>query len=227
MNTRIKPSIITIGLACATVGFSIDTGRADESIEIKLPKARYIGTPKPIKDPALSHLEKLQEKERLTKLTLKLPAGHKLLSQDKPVTASEEPIDGDLEMVTDGDMDAEQYCDVGINAQWLTVDLEADHELSAILIWHFHESSRAFHDVVVEVSSDKDFVKSTVVYNSDHDNSLGKNHGKGKDPAYVETNEGRVIKVKSGVKGRYVRFWSRGSSSDENNYYTEVQVYGK
>ena len=49
--------------------------------------------------------------------------------------------------------------------------------------------------------------------------------GKGGDPAYVETNHGRVIDAK-GIKARYVRLWSNGNTSNDMNHYCEVQVYG-
>ena len=42
----------------------------------------------------------------------------------------------------------------------------------------------------------------------------------------IETYDGRPIAVK-GVKGRYVRLYSNGNTSDELNHYTEVEVYGK
>ena len=29
-----------------------------------------------------------------------------------------------------------------------------------------------------------------------------------------------------GVKGRYVRLWSKGNTSDDQNHYTEVEVWG-
>ena len=50
--------------------------------------------------------------------------------------------------------------------------------------------------------------------------------GKGTDKAYVETNKGRVIDGK-GAKGRYVRLYSNGNSSNEMNHYIEVEVWGK
>ncbi|MGY8689571.1 MAG: hypothetical protein ACKVHP_17785 [Verrucomicrobiales bacterium] len=62
------------------------------------------------------------------------------------------------------------------------------------------------------------------VYNADHDNSSGL--GKGTDKAYVETNKGRVIDGK-GTKGRYVRLYSNGNTSNEMNHYIELEVYGK
>ena len=61
------------------------------------------------------------------------------------------------------------------------------------------------------------------VYNNDHDNSAGM--GVGKDLAYIETNEGRLVDGK-GTTGQYVRLYSKGNTSNEMNHYIEVEVFG-
>jgi hypothetical protein len=77
---------------------------------------------------------------------------------------------------------------------------------------------------VVQISDDPDFKKGvTTVYNNDVENELGL--GKGKDYAYYESNEGRVMPV-AGVKGRYVRFYSKGNSATPSNDYVEAEVWG-
>ena len=82
-----------------------------------------------------------------------------------------------------------------------------------------------FHDVVVQVSNDPDFIEGvTTLFNNDQDNSAGL--GIGKDREYFETSEGKLIDAK-GVKARYVRLYSRGSTyNDPLNRYTEVEVFG-
>jgi hypothetical protein len=50
--------------------------------------------------------------------------------------------------------------------------------------------------------------------------------GIGKDYAYVEINEGRLIDAKAS-KGRYVRLWSNGNTTNRMNHYIEVEVFGK
>ena len=50
--------------------------------------------------------------------------------------------------------------------------------------------------------------------------------GVGKDRPYIETYEGKLIDCK-GVKGRYVRLYSKGNTANEMNHYIEVEVYGK
>ena len=49
--------------------------------------------------------------------------------------------------------------------------------------------------------------------------------GKGKDPCYIESHEGRVIEAK-GAKARYVRLHSNGNTSNPSNDYVEVEVWG-
>ena len=93
-----------------------------------------------------------------------------------------------------------------------------------MVVWHYHGSARVYHDVIVQVSDDKDFIAGvTTLYNNDHDNSSGL--GLGKDKEYWDTYEGRLIDAK-GVVGRYVRLYSNGSTSDDQNHYTEVEVFG-
>ncbi len=108
--------------------------------------------------------------------------------------------------------------------QWVQIDLGASYALHAILVWHYHSQPRVYRGVVVQASDDRDFLKGVVtVFNNDHDNSSGL--GIGKDKEYIEVAEGRPIDPK-GVKGRYVRLYSDGNTSNDLNYYVEVEVYG-
>ena len=43
---------------------------------------------------------------------------------------------------------------------------------------------------------------------------------------YVETYQGKLIDAK-GAKGRYVRFYSNGNTTNKLNDYIEVEVWGK
>ena len=84
--------------------------------------------------------------------------------------------------------------------------------------------ARGAFNVVVQISDDPEFKKDvTTVYNNDATNELGL--GKGKDYCYYESNEGRVIPV-AAVKGRYVRFHSKGNSAGPSNDYIEAEVWG-
>jgi len=192
------------------------------SIEIKLPKPMFVGTPQSTK---VANLEKPLGKPRPPFLA---PAGTTNVALGKPVASSdEEPIIGDIEMITDGDMEAADgsYVELGPFAQDVTVDLEAMHEIYAILVWHYHKQARVYYDVVVQVADDPDFISNVrTLFNNDTDNSAG--IGVGTDKHYTETNEGKLIDAK-GVKARYVRLYSNGNTGNDLNHYIEVAVYGK
>lgn len=216
---KTKTILATLSLAAACSLYAEDK----VALTTELPEAMFEGTKVPLKLPNLEPVEKKQD-------ALMVPKGVKLLSLEKEITASDDlPVIGDLEYITDGDKDAADgsYVELGPQVQWVQIDLEEEKEIFGIWLWHFHKNARAYVDVVVKVSNDADFAdesKVTTVFNADHDNSAGL--GKGTDKAYVETNKGRVIDAK-GAKGRYVRLYSNGNSSNEMNHYIEVEVWGK
>ena len=182
----------------------------------------FAGTPKPMD---LPNLEKAKPGRRPAFM---VPEGTVLLSADKPVTSSDElPIIGDIEFVTDGDKDGSDgyFVEIGPELQWVQIDLEQRARLQAIVVWHYHLSPRAYHDVVIQIADDAAFSTNVrTIFNNDHDNSSGL--GRGSDPAYVETYEGRLIPVE-GETARFVRLYSRGSTSDGMNHYVEVEVFGQ
>jgi hypothetical protein len=108
--------------------------------------------------------------------------------------------------------------------QWVQIDLESEHSVYAVILWHAHNTPQIYRDVIVQLSNDPDFAKDVVtVYNNDYDNTAGQ--GVGKDKEYFENYEGRLIDAK-GAKGRYVRLYSQGSTYSALNRYTEVEVFG-
>ena len=116
------------------------------------------------------------------------------------------------------------YVEFGPGLQWVQIDLKKKYEIHAILLWHFHANAQIYHDVVVQVADDADFITNVrTIFNNDHDNSSGL--GLGKDKEYWDTFEGKLIDAK-GVVARYVRFYSNGSTADDQNHYTEIEVYG-
>lgn len=208
------------GLALATA--ADDTSKVQ--LKIALPKPQFTGTPRPIRSPNL-------EPPRNGKLypPIEVPANcNKLLSKGCKVTSSDrDPVIGTLSLITDGDKehDSETYVELPPGKQWVQIDLGKEHEVYAICVWHFHGEARVYRDVICQICSDPNFATGVVtVFNNDHDNSSGL--GAGKDKEYVESNEGRPFAV-NGVKGRYVRFYSSGSTASEMNHYTEIEVYGK
>jgi fucose permease len=78
--------------------------------------------------------------------------------------------------------------------------------------------------LVVQVSDDAAFQKGvTTIFNNDHDNSS--KLGVGKDKEYIEVAEGKLFDPK-GAKGRYVRLYSNGNTTNDLTHYVEVEVYG-
>jgi len=191
-----------------------------EELKLLLPKPMFIGTPRNINSP---NLEKITGKPRGA---IFVPAGTKLVSLNKPVTASDmQPVIGEVGFVTDGEKAGEDgyFVEFGPGKQHVQVDLKASQPLQAILVWHYHSQARVYRDVVVQVSDDKDFVSGvTTIFNNDHDNSSGL--GIGKDKEYIETFEGKLFDPR-GTKARFVRLWSNGNTSNDMNHYVEVEVY--
>lgn len=191
-------------------------------LPLKLPRPVFAGTPKDI--PPGTTVEKPSGKPRPIP---QVPKGTVNLALKKKVTASKAPFSGDLQLVTDGNKEAQEGTAVELppRLQWVQIDLGAVCELHYIVVWHFHMEPVVYHDVIVQVSSDPDFIEGvTTLFNNDQDNSAGL--GIGKDREYFETSEGKLIAAK-GMKARYVRLYSRGSTyNDPLNRYTEVEVYG-
>ena len=192
-----------------------------EELKLQLPKPMFIGTPSNIRSP---NLEPVTGKSRGP---FYVPKGTRLLSLHRPVTSSDmQPVIGELSFVTDGEKSGGDgyFVELGPGKQWVQIDLGSSYALNAILVWHYHSQARVYRDVIVQISQDKDFLKGvTTVFNNDHDNSSGL--GIGKDKEYIEVAEGRLIDPK-GVKGRYVRLYSDGNTSNDLNHYVEVEVYG-
>jgi hypothetical protein len=191
---------------------------AEDKVPLKtdLPKPLFVGTPVPIKVP---NLEPTRTGKRPDFM---VPAGTVNLAKGKKVSASDsEPVMGTLDLITDGDKEGDEgsWVELGPGRQWVQIDLEKEADISAVLVWHFHSQARVYFDVVVQISNDPKFEKEvTTIF----DNTTGS----GKDLAYIETYEGRLIDAK-GVKGRYVRLYSKGNTTNKLNHYIEVEVFGK
>jgi len=223
-----KSSTMWVGLVQACVFAAclvVPQAFAEEELvelKIELPKPMFVGTPKHIKS---ANLEKVTGRKRKPFMA---PAGLTNVAADKDVTASDdEPVIGELEMITDGDKEGAEgsFVEFGPDVQWVQVDLGEVYEIFAILLWHYHSQARVYHDTVVKLSDDPDFVSGvTTVFNNDHDNSA--KLGVGKDKEYIEVNEGRLIDTK-GAKARYIRLYSNGNTSNDMNHYIEVEAYGR
>lgn len=197
-------------------------GSPDAGTELltSFPPELIEGTPKPMKVPQLVGVPKDPP-------TLRVPEGTTLLSKGKPVTSSDNyPIIGEVSLITDGDKEAGEgyYVELLDGLQWVQIDLEQSADIRAVWLWHFHSQRRAYHDVIVQVSDDPEFKNGvTTIYNNDYDGSAGM--GKGADHPYVESRFGLLVNAK-GTKGRYVRLYSNGNTSNDMNHYIEVEVFG-
>ena len=150
-----------------------------------------------------------------------VPAGTVNLAKGKKVTASDsEPVIGTLDLITDGDKEGDEgsWVEFSPGKQWVQIDLEKESEIFAVMLWHFHSQERVYKDVVVQVSNDPKFEKDVTTIFDD-------TPGTGQDLAYIETYQGKLIDAK-GVKGRYVRLYSNGNTTNKMNHYIEIEVFG-
>jgi hypothetical protein len=218
VNRQTIAYVMAAGLMAAPLAAGQDPGK--EVLKLQLPKPMFIGTPTNIKSANLEVTGK-------SRGPFYVPVGTRLVSLKRPVRSSDmQPVIGELAMIADGEKDGGDgyFVELGPGKQWVQIDLGASYALHAILAWHYHTQARVYRDVIVQVSDDKDFLKGvTTVFNNDHDNTSGL--GIGKDKEYVEVAEGRLFDPK-GARGRYVRLYSGGNTSNDLNHYVEVEVYG-
>lgn len=202
----------------------INSALAQDKVPLKtqLPRPLFVGTPVPLNVPNLEPPMKGKRPDFM------VPAGTANLAKGKTVTGSDNnPVTGTLDLVTDGDKagDEGSWVELGPGKQWVQIDLAKSANIYAVLLWHFHAQARVYRDVVVQASDDPTFKSGvTTIFNNDFKNELG--FGAGKDLNYVETYQGKLIDAK-GAKGRYVRLYSNGNTTNKLNDYIEVEVWGK
>jgi hypothetical protein len=191
-------------------------------LKTQLPAPLFVGTPAPLNVP------NLEPPMRGKRPDFYIPSGTINLARNKKVTSSDNNPDvGTLDMIVDGDKDGNEgsWVELGPGKQWVQIDLARSANIYAVLIWHFHSQARVYRDVAVQVSDDPTFRSGvTTIFNNDFHNDLGL--GAGKDLNYIETYQGKLIDAK-GVKGRYIRLFSNGNTSNKLNHYIEVEVWGK
>lgn len=215
-----KTSLIAfLALSAASLFAAENAAPATVALQVPQPQPRLIGTQVAVNLPNLDKTDGPRD--------LQVPAGTTNVALSKPVTSSDPaPIIGMLEMVTDGEIDGEDgfYVELDVNSQWVQIDLEQPAKLYAIAVWHFYSQTRAYKDVVIQISNDPEFKKDvTTVYNSDAQNN--NKAGAGKDQPYIDNHKGRIFPI-NGVVARYVRLYSNGNTANESNHYIEVQVFG-
>jgi hypothetical protein len=215
--------------AASPAGAPSPSLKDEVAIDFGLPKPVFIGTPKA--PPAGVKLDPALQKDP-KRGPYMAPKDVVNISQEKAVTASDkEPIIGEIKQITDGDKEGASgsYVEFGPGLQWAQVDLGARHEIFPILIWFYHGDPRIYRDVIVQVSDDADFIQNVqTLFNNDFDNSAGM--GVGNDYEFYETNEGKLVDGRHNGKpavARYVRVYTKGSTADEMNRYTEIEVWGR
>ncbi|MBI4557106.1 MAG: hypothetical protein HY706_05930 [Candidatus Hydrogenedentes bacterium] len=190
-------------------------------LKIELPRPIFGGTPLNYDSPNLEISYKARP-------PFPAPKGATNVAKGKPVGSSvKQPTIGKLEQITDGDKEGVEDSVVTLDSgvQYVQIDLQAVHEIYAVVVWHFHAYDRVYYDVVLQVADEPEFKQNVrTVFNNDYDNSSGL--GEGKDKEFVDSYEGKLIDTK-GVKGRHVRLYSKGNTTDDMNTYIEVEVYGK
>jgi RNA polymerase sigma factor (sigma-70 family) len=190
---------------------------------LDLPAPAFKGTPKDLK--LGPNVEPLSDNPRAPMM---VPPGLNNIAPDSKVKCSDKNVPPDnLTKLTDGDKDASDQSIIFLRkgTQWVQMDLGSPQDIFALVIWHAHNMAKVYHDVIVRIADDPDFTKNVrTIFNNDADNSSGL--GFGKDREYFETYEGKLINAK-GVKARYIRFYSKGSTESALNEYTEIEVYGR
>jgi hypothetical protein len=158
------------------------------------------------------------------------PKGVQNIALGKPVTGSNpNPIQGELQQITDGKKQAfeENVVTLRRGLQWVQIDLQGEYNLYAIVLWHDFTTAVVYRDVIVQVSDDPEFETGVhTLFNNDQSNRSGL--GAGTDREYFEnplTGEGKLVDAK-GIKARYLRCYSHGSTDNALNTYIEVEAFG-
>jgi len=192
-------------------------------LDIKLPNPAFKGTPPQIK--MSPDIEPMSDKPRPPMM---VPRGLVNLAPSAKVTCSDKNATSDmLAKITDGDKEASDSSIIFLRkgTQWVQMDFGRPCELYALLVWHAFNSPKVYHSVIVQAADDPDFINNVrTIFNNDRGNNSGL--GIGEDREYFETHEGRLIDAK-GIKTRYLRFYSKGSTESPLNEYTEIEVYGR
>lgn len=212
--------VLVVVLAGLSLSSRAQADQGTVPLVLNLPNHTLKGTPEDL--PSGPHIEPPSDK---APPPLLVPAGVKNVAAGKPVTSSVPPFLGELTQITDGKKEpTDEYAvEFKKGLQWVQVDLGATHAIYAIAMWHDHRYVQAMRDVILQVSDDPEFKTGvTTLFNNDVDNSAG--FGVGTDREYFELEFGKVVPAK-GVKGRYVRGYTRGGSLSALNCWQEIEVY--
>jgi hypothetical protein len=211
------------GFVAAQSAFAADSSGDKVPLVIKLPAPAFKGTPKDIQ--LSTYVEPLSDKPRPPMM---VPAGLKNIAPGSKITCSDKNATAEaLAKITDGDKEASEQSIIYLRkgTQWVQMDFGSPQEIFAVVIWHAHNSAKVYHDVIIQIADDQDFLQNVkTIFNNDQDNTSGL--GVGTDREFFEIHEGKLIDTK-GVAARYIRFYSKGSTESALNEYTEIEVYGR
>ncbi|MDA1274260.1 MAG: hypothetical protein O2960_09435 [Verrucomicrobia bacterium] len=222
MKNTLPKTLFAMALTIALLAPSVRAANTIETepLKLNLPLHTLKGTPEDL--PAGPNIEPPSDK---APPPINVPKGVRNVAAGKSVTSSVPPFLGDLSQITDSkkeplDDDATEFKK---GVQWVQVDLGQSFAIHAVAMWHDHRYVQVMRDVILQVSDDPEFHSGvTTLYNNDVDNSAGL--GVGTDREYFELEFGRVA-VGKGVKARYVRGYTRGSSQSALNCWQEIEVY--
>ena len=204
----------------------IPTASGDQSdwapLKLKLPAPVFAGTPK--QAPAGVTVDPPSTKPPIILVppdARNIAPKAKLTSSDKNATTAL------LARITDGDKEAQEDSVVLLRKglQWIQFDFGRSEEIFAVAIWHAHDTAKIYRCVIVQAADDADFTENVrTLFNNDADNRAGL--GAGTDRQYFESYQGKTIDAR-GLRARYIRLYSQGSTESALNEYTEVEIYGR
>jgi hypothetical protein len=212
-------AVVLFTLACATSAADL------VPLTLKLPEPAFKGTPKDIQ--TNSYTEPYPDLDK-PRPAMMVPPGLKNVAKTaKLATSDKNATEEMLAKIVDGDKEASDQSIIFLRkgTQYVQMDLGSSQEVFAIVVWHAFNAPKVYRDVVIQASENPDFSGDVkTIFNNDQDNSSAL--GAGTDREYFETHLGKLIDSK-GVKGRYLRFYSKGSTESALNEYTEIEVYGR
>lgn len=212
-------------LLMAGLSFVCATAGAEKLVPLKpeLPAPAFVGTPKDV--PVGSDVETPSDKP---KPPLMIPEDAKNIASSCKITCSDpNATQAALAKITDGNKDPFDSSIVLLRkgVQYVQFDLGEPKEIFAIVFWHAHDTPKVYRTVIAQVADNADFTENVrTLFNNDKANDAGR--GAGTDKQYFETYEGKTIDAK-GVKARYLRLYSHGSTDSALNEYTEVEIYAR
>ena len=223
LSLPIGLTVAVLNLLLTPASQAADAANDQVALAIKLPAPAFKGTPKDLQ--LGPNVEPISDKPRAPMM---VPASLKNIAPGSKISCSDKNATADtLAKITDGDKDASDQSIIFLRkgTQWVQLDFGSPQESFAIVIWHAHNMAKVYHSVIVQVADDPDFIENVrTIFNNDAENKSGL--GVGTNREYFETYEGKLLDAK-GIKARYMRFYSKGSTESALNEYTELEVYGR